>query len=241
MKIALVDDNCAQRTNIADILAQILVEKGYVYYTIDEFSNGEDFLRSYKQDSYDIVILDVFMDGITGIEIARTIRSTDQEIRLVFCTSSNEFAAESYEVNAQYYLCKPVTTESLSRMLERLDPESIEQSRALTLPDGYPVILRKILYTDYHNHVVTFYLKNKEVHRVRFSQSEAERLLLPYPYFFSPIKGMILNFYETVRLTEDLFLMSDGKTIPVTRRKLKEAQNAYTRFRFDKMRREVGH
>ncbi len=239
MKIALVDDDYIQRTKIADMLAQILLEKGYLYCTIDEFSSGEDFLRSYKQSLYDVVILDVFMDQMTGIEIARRIRGTDREIRLVFCTSSNEFAAESYEVNAQYYLCKPVTLESLSRMLGRLNPENIEQSRVLTLPDGYPVILRKILYTDYHNHVVTFYLKSKEIHRMRSSQSEAEQLLLSYPYFFSPIKGIILNFYETVKLTEDLFVMSDGKTIPVARRKLKEAQNAYTRFRFDKMRREV--
>lgn len=239
MKIALVDDDCIQRKKIADMLAQILAKKGYLYDTIDNFSSGDDFLRSYKQGSYDVVILDIFMDGMTGIETAKKIRDTDQAIRLAFCTSSNEFASESYEVNAQYYLCKPVTLESLSRMLERLDPDNIEQTRTLTLPDGYAVILRKILYTDYHNHVVTFYLKNKEIHRVRFSQSEAERLLLPYSYFFSPIKGIILNFYETVKLAEDLFLMSDGKTIPVTRRKMKEAQNAYTRFRFDKMRREV--
>lgn len=239
MKIALVDDDCIQRTKIADILAQILEEKGYLYYTLDNFSNGDDFLRAYKQGSYDMVILDIFMDGMTGIEIAQEIRDADPKIRLAFCTSSNEFAAESYEVNAQYYLCKPVTTKGLTQMLERLEPEHIEQLRVLTLPDGYQVILRKILYTDYHNHVVTFYLKDKEIHRIRFSQSEAEQLLLPYPYFFSPIKGIILNFYETVRLEKDLFLMSDGKAIPVARRKSKEAQNTYTRFRFDKMRQEV--
>lgn len=173
MKIALVDDDHIQRTKIADMLAHILTDRGYLYYTIDSFSGGEDFLRSYNQGAYDVVILDIFMDGMTGIDTARKIRDTDCEIRLVFCTSSNEFASESYEVNAQYYLCKPVTEESLCRMIERITPENIEQSRAITLPDGYKVILRKIIYTDYHNHVVTFYLKDNEIHRVRFSQSEA--------------------------------------------------------------------
>lgn len=239
MKIAFIDDDDIQRTKISDMIIQILVKNGYLDYAIDEFSSGKDFLHSYKKGSYDMVILDIFMDGMTGIELARRIRDIDQQIHLVFCTSSNEFASESYEVNAQYYLCKPVTMESLSRMLNLLDSKNTEQSKVLSLPDGYPVMLRKILYTDYHNHVVTFYLKDKEIHRMRFSQSEAERLLLAYPYFFSPIKGIILNFYETIRLTENVFLMSDGKTIPVTRRKAKEAQDAYTRFRFDKMRKEV--
>lgn len=179
------------------------------------------------------------MDEMSGIEIARKIRGIDPEILLVFCTSSNEFASESYEVNAQYYLQKPVTFEKLDRMLDRLNLEKVDQTRALLLPDGYPVILRSIIYTEYYNHVVTFYLKGSEIHRIRISQSEVERLLLFYPYFFSPTRGIILNFHETIQLSEGLFLMSDGKRIPIARRKLKETQDAYTRFRFDKMRKEV--
>ena len=239
MRIALVDDDGAQRERIADLLARLLKEKGYLYNTIDGFSSGEEFFRAYEPGAYDAAILDVFMDGMTGVEAARKVRGADREIRLVFCTTSNEFAAESYEVNAQYYLRKPVSAQGLAQMLERLSPERTGRPQVLTLPDGHLVTLRDILYTDYHNHVVTFYLKNKDAHRVRCSQSDAERLLLPSPYFFTPIKGIIINFYETEKLAKDLFLMSDGKTIPVARRKSKEAQSAYTRFRFDKMRMEV--
>lgn len=46
----------------------------------------------------DLVILDIFMGGVTGMDVAREIRRSDREVKLVFCTTSNEFASESYEV-----------------------------------------------------------------------------------------------------------------------------------------------
>ena len=66
-----------------------------------------------------------------------------------------------------------------------------------------------------------------------------EALLLPFGYFFSPVKGMIINFHEVVKMTEEDFILSSGNVIHITRRKYKEARDAYTRFRFDKIRREV--
>lgn len=138
----------------------------------------------------------------------------DQKVSLVFCTTSNDFAAESYELNAQYYLRKPVTRAGLSAMLQRLNPQMLDLVKSVILPDGHPVMLRRILYTDYSNHVVTLYTKDEAPYQLRASQSQMETLLLPYDYFFSPIKGMIINFYETVKLTKDVFVMSCGKTIP---------------------------
>ena len=109
----------------------------------------------------------------------------------------------------------------------------------MTLPDGHPVLIRRILYTDYCNHVVTLYIRDEEPYRVRISQTDLEALLLPYGYFFSPVKGIIINFYEVVKMTEEDFILSSGKVIHITRRKYRDAKDAYTRFRFDKIRREV--
>lgn len=239
MKIALVDDDSDQIAGLAEMLLKELAAAGCPDCRIDPFDSGEAFLAEWQTGLYDMIILDIFMNQLTGVETARRIRALDEEVSLVFCSTSNEFASESYELNAQYYLHKPVTRTDLSAMFQRLNPKRLDLVKSVVLPDGHPVMLRQILYTDYSNHVVTLYKKDEAPYQLRASQSQMEALLLPYGYFFSPIKGMIINFYETVKLTEDTFVMSCGKTIPVTRRKYKEAKEAYNHFRFEKMRKEV--
>lgn len=239
MKIALVDDDSDQIAGLAEMLLKELAAAGCPDCRIDSFDSGEAFLAEWQTGLYDMIILDIFMNRLTGVETARRIRALDEEVSLVFCSTSNEFASESYELNAQYYLHKPVTRTDLSAMFRRLNPKRLDLVKSVVLPDGHPVMLRQILYTDYSNHVVTLYMKDDAPYQLRASQSQMEALLLPYGYFFSPIKGMIINFYETVKLTEDTFVMSCGKTIPVTRRKYKEAKEAYNHFRFEKMRKEV--
>lgn len=239
MRIALVDDDRIQLEVLSKMVAAELEKCRYQENVIDVFESGEAFLAKWYADTYDIIILDIFMDELSGVETARKIRETDQTVRLVFCTTSNEFASESYEVNAKYYLHKPIDPEGIAEMFRRLNLDALERTKAITLPDGYPVVLRSILYTDYCNHVVTLYRKKEEPYCVRISQTELEALLLPYGYFFSPIKGIIINFYEVVKMTEDDFILSSGQAIHITRRKYKEAKDAYNRFRFDKMRWEV--
>ncbi len=78
------------------------------YGTLDRFSSGEDFLGAFTPGKYDLIFLDIYMDGITGMETAKRIRQTDHDCRIIFITISPEFAVESYNVNASFYLLKPI-------------------------------------------------------------------------------------------------------------------------------------
>lgn len=68
------------------------------------------------------------MDKLTGMEVAREIRKTDNNVKIVFSTSGNEFASESYEVNARYYLHKPFGIERVKAMLDRIDITGLEKN-----------------------------------------------------------------------------------------------------------------
>jgi DNA-binding LytR/AlgR family response regulator len=240
MNIALIDDEVTQLLNIKKLLnAQLQNIIPDSSHLIDTFHSGRSFLEHWEAGQYDVIILDIFMGGITGVEVAKEIRRTDQDVKLVFCSHSNEFAAESYEVNAQYYLLKPATKGSIVNMLQRLNLDLIRRKQFVTLPDGHNVILRDILYTEYFNHVVTVYLKNDEPHRVRMNHATIEELLAPCGFIYSPCKGMLVNFYEVVAATETGFTLSNGATLPISRRRNKEIQSAYIKFRFQKMRSEV--
>lgn len=239
MKVALVDDDSTLLSHLYELVSSELSRIGDTAHTITTYSSGEEFLEIFSKGSFDLIILDIFMAEMTGVEVARKIRETDDSVRLAFCTSSNEYASESYEVDAQYYLRKPITEANVALMFKRLNLEVVEKNKILQLPDGHLVMARKILYTEYNNHVITVYIKGENAHRFRSSQAEAEKNLFEYKFFYSPCKGIILNFYEVTKITDDSFVMSNGTVIPISRRKQKESMQLYTAFRFEKMRKEV--
>ena len=240
MKIALVDDELTPLLNLKKLLSMQLHDLvPGSSHLIDTYRSGQSFLDHWTAGQYDVIILDIFMGGITGVEVAKVIRRTDMNVKLVFCSHSNEFATESYEVNAQYYLLKPATQGSITNMLQRLNLELIQLQQFVTLPDGHDVILRDIVYTEYYNHVVTINMRNKEAYRIRTNHAIIEDLLTPCGFICSPSKGILVNFHEVVDSTDDSFTMVDGTVLPISRRKNKEVQTAYIKFRFQKMRSEV--
>lgn len=239
MHVALVDNEESYAAYLYELVDRELTRLGDRTHTISVFHSGEAFLAQWKCGLYDLVILDIYMDALTGIDVAYKIREQDDRVALAFCTSSNEFASESFDVGAKHYLRKPVTAEGIAKILDRMNLEEIEANRITALPDGYTVKLRSILYADYANHKVTVSIKNEPAHRFRISYTEVERHLLPNGYFYSPCKGVILNFYEVTELRDGVFSMSDGQVFHVVRRKLKEAKESYTKFLFDKMNKEV--
>lgn len=239
MKIAHIDDRQEELDCLCEILSRKLNEAGDTIHKIYPFHSGEEFLASWKAGRFDLIILDVFMGEIDGISVAREIRKTDRDVRLVFCSSSNEFAAESYAVRAQFYLHKPYSEAQIDEMLSRLELENYELRRAVTLPDGQRILLRNVLFTEYSNHLLVLHCKYGGDIRCRFSQSEAETLLCEYPYFLVCSKGIIVNLHEVESQTGDTFRLTNGGTVPISRRRFKEVQAAFSDFRFEKMRREV--
>ena len=180
MKVAFVDDD-RNELNILRTYMTRLTDSSTT--KIDEFTSGEAFLSHWTAGLYDLVVLDIFMGTLTGIDVARKIRKTDPNVRLVFCTTSNEFACESYEVNACYYLRKPFSEEHVKSMLDRLNLAELELTRSLSLPDGQSVILRDIIYADYTSHRMIFHCKKCGEIISRISFAEIEPMLCTYPYF----------------------------------------------------------
>lgn len=237
MKIALVDNEKAAQKELLQLLGSRLPDGTH----FDCFDSGEEFLNVWRRASYDLVVLDIFMKEMTGVEVAQRIRRTDQEVHLVFATSSNDFAGESYEVNACYYLRKPFTPAAVDAMLTRLNPVRMEQTRRIRLPDGQSIFLGNIAYVDFSSHCVIFHVMRGTDVVSRIPFAEVEPLLCAYPNFFCSSRGYIVNFDEVAMQREGAFLLRDGTQIPISRRKAKEALEAWASFRFARLREGVSH
>ena len=115
MRLAFVDDDYGEIKKLTTMIDKELQGTFYSSCTKQLFSTGETFLSVWKPGMYDIVFLDIFMDQLTGVDVARQIRKTDASVKIIFCTTSNEFASESYCVDASFYLVKPFSQNMVTK------------------------------------------------------------------------------------------------------------------------------
>ena len=106
MNIAIIDDIASDAEQLKRIITSYF-ENRQIPTEIRYFSSAEALFDDYRPGNFQILFLDIYMDGITGMEAARRIRNQSDDCILVFVTTSSEFAVESYDVNAAYYLLKP--------------------------------------------------------------------------------------------------------------------------------------
>lgn len=231
MRVALVDDTPEELHILTDILDKELPQA-----KVSTFPDGETFLKDWENNTYDLILLDIYMGKLLGVDVARKVRETDLDVRIVFCTTSNEFASESYEVGANYYLQKPVSANSFQRMLKMIRLDDYELNRFITLPDGQKIVLRNITYTEYYNHTIIIHSKKRADLQTRMSQTEWEALLAEYNFLYSCSKGLVVNFYEVENTKDGMFVLKNSEQVPISRRKAKDALEAYAHFRFEEMR-----
>lgn len=118
-KIAVCDDQEQDAGYIAGAVSQWADAKG-AGAEVHTFSSAESFLFQYaEQKDYDILLLDIEMGAINGVELAKKIRRENDSVQIVFITGFPDFMAEGYEVSALHYLMKPVSPQKLSEVLDR--------------------------------------------------------------------------------------------------------------------------
>ncbi len=238
MRIAIVDDEELYLNQLHDTIRKELTVLGIGMTQVDRFHSSEEFFATWTSQKYHVIFLDIYIDQDNGVDIARRIRETDEDVTLVFCTTSNEFAAQSYEVDAKYYLQKPITEEKVASMLKRVNFARLEKNQAILLPDGYRCILHKIQYTNYMNHSVVYYIEGTEPHNVYMSHADAEKLLLSHDEFCTINKGNIVNLSMVDKITKNAFQMKNGELLPISRRRYKEVAEAYAAYKFKQMESE---
>lgn len=126
-RIGICDDERSQAQGLRDMTEAWARERGLSCRT-ELFPSAEAFLFTCTEDSaFDILLLDVEMPGMTGIDLAKTLRRENSRVQILFVTSHFELAGEGYEVDALHYLIKPVAREKLFSVLDKAAQKLAEE------------------------------------------------------------------------------------------------------------------
>lgn len=164
-RIAICDDEQNQIEYITSIVTSWSNHKGHSC-EIRTFASAEAFLFEYEEDkAYDILLLDVEMKNMNGIELAKRIRKDNNRAEILFITSHFEFVGEGYEVDALHYLIKPISVEKLTQVLTKAAEKlSVEPPSVVISCEGETVKLYEsdILYVESFLHYIVIHTKDNE-------------------------------------------------------------------------------
>ena len=119
LNIAICDDEQNQIQYIKDIVSAWAETSGHFPH-FAEFPSAEAFLFDYAENqNYDILLLDIEMAKMNGIDLAKKVREENNRVQIVFITGYPDFMSEGFEVAALHYLMKPVKKEKLFSVLDR--------------------------------------------------------------------------------------------------------------------------
>lgn len=228
-RIALCDDNKVELNYI-----KVLIEK-WAEFTgnmieINEFSSAESFLFKYEEFKlYDIVFLDVEMKEMNGVDLARIIRKDNKEIQIVFASGYMEYILDGYEVEALYYLLKPVNENKLNEVLNKAVEKLNKNKKAIIIQYQGEMIripLYEIKYIDVQKNYITIHA-NENI-RVKQTLSDIEREL--DESFFRTGRSYIVNITYIKKVTKKEIYLITKDIIPLPRGMYESLNNYIIKF-----------
>lgn len=176
-----------------------------------------DIINSSKK-LYDIIILDIYMKVSNGIDIAKRIREFDKECKIIFITSSKDHAIHSYDVDAFYYILKPINEEKLITILKKAIDSLDKENKQIIIKNkkgNYRIFYKDILYAESNARVVDIYLKSGEVISF-YSKLEDFIEKLQDERFIKCHKSYVVNIDHVLKIENNYIFIDNDKTLPIS-------------------------
>ena len=203
----------------AEKLSGMLNGLGYESVVFTSGADGLDYFRSGA--AVDVCILDIVMPEMSGIDLARSLREAGFSGEIVFLSASNEYGPQTYEVKAFHYLIKPLSPDSVRRILNEIKTEQEKNdSEGLKIKVSGAtrfILFRDIEYTEVVKHYVTFWLMTGESVEIRATFAETAPQLLCDSRFVQCHQSYIVNMDAITSITSREIIVRSGARVPVAK------------------------
>ena len=215
-RVAIVDDS-RQDADYVQHFLNAWAQERQVEVQGERFSSAENFLFQYAEEkAWDMLLLDIEMVGMDGVELAKRLRRENKTVQIVFITGYSDYIAEGYEVAALHYLVKPVKKEKLFSVLDRAAQKIQKNEKVLHFEIGGEMVripVYQIRYADVMGNYVTIHALTD--YTVKMPLGELEKQL--DDRFYRVGRSAIVNLTQISRVTKTEIKLTDGTAIALPR------------------------
>lgn len=234
LRIALCDDEEKQLNQTAVLLNTYFQSRPDLCGQVETFRSGSALLaRIEEAGGFDLYVLDILMPGLSGIDTGRRLRALGKGGEIIYLTSSNDFAADSYDVHAFFYLLKPVGEAKLFQVLDGA-VEKLNRRRSsavvVTTGDGpRRILLERIRYVERVGRCMRYYCTDATIdsQTIRVSFREAAASLLADQRFYLCGASFVLNFQHVTGVNGQAALLDNGQAVSLPRTAATEFKKAW--------------
>lgn len=230
-RVAICEDDDTIRTELHSLCQAILEEDGIVH-EITDFSTAHklDQLLKEKGQSFDLLLLDIQMEGMTGMELAQTLRRRGDRVSIIFITGCEEYLPEGYSVQPIHFLLKPIRRESLASAL-RTDWSLNHQAKTIVLRTGgktATLLLLEIEYIESYNHnIVVHQTKGDRTYFLSLRDFEKQ---MPRGQFCRCHNSYLVNLAYVEEIGRTELSLRGGIRLPIGRAYYKALQSAFVQY-----------
>lgn len=230
MRIAICDDEEVFNRQTVELINSMLAKP--TECDIITCLSGEELLEKYKTERFDIIFLDIEMGGMNGMDTAREIRKTDENVIIVFLTSYQEFAPDGYEVNAYRYLIKNQPAYIYEKQFKSIFDEYSQKHKCFMINDRNDKIcihLKDICFFEVMNKNVTVHTVVKSYEYIG-KLSNIEEQLQNDDSFIRTHKSYIVNVAQIDTIRNFDILMKNSENALMSRNLKKSVVDKYISY-----------
>ncbi|MEW9078388.1 LytR/AlgR family response regulator transcription factor [Terrisporobacter glycolicus] len=228
IKIGICEDEKEMQDLIESHLQNLLKNREY---KIEKYISGEELLQANFED-IDILLLDIQMGKLSGMDTARRIREVNSKMEIIFITSLIDYVQEGYEVRAYRYLLKPIELEELKKHVLNCINEIEKNKNHYILiknkSNTYKIYSNEITYIEVQKKDMLIHTINKDFD-VRYSLEKVEKDL-NLDKFVRCHKSFLVNLTYVENIKSNIAILESGEEVPISRYRYKEVKEKFLRF-----------
>lgn len=235
MRIAICDDEVYYREQFLGFTQKYAMQNKSKEITVFAFTHAEELLEEVsKNGGFDIYLLDIIMPGMNGIELGKTLREKGYDEKIVYLTTSDEFAVASYKVEAADYIIKPVSENefisALDKVIKSISSRKDKSVIVKTKDGSIKIFYDNIIYAELVKRNVVYHLAGgtkAESISVRTNFADTIKELAADNRFVFAGKSMLLNMHHISGVSNETISFDNGEEITIGRKLTREVHNTW--------------
>ena len=230
LEIAIVEDEESYKNTLCEYLRKYETETEEEIH-ISVFTDGDEIVENYAA-KFDIILMDIEMQFMNGMEAAHKIRESDTSVIIIFITNMAQYAIQGYEVDALDYVLKPISyfafSQRIKRAVGRMKRREEHYINIVSKNGVNKVAVSEIGWIESEGHRLTYHAKDQVYESTLHSMKEIEKQLEDYN-FYRCNKGYLVNLAHVKAIRDGWAILTNGQVM-ISRAKKSDFQKALTTY-----------